>query len=109
MRVLLPETVRSSQMRFGLPCREALGVRRPASVWAALQQMPQTALMQTLSRKSDAERRTPNAARISARILVVLALARLCLPTPVRAQELLALWYRQPAAKWTEALPLGNG
>lgn len=23
--------------------------------------------------------------------------------------EPLSLWYRQPATKWTEALPLGNG
>ena len=23
--------------------------------------------------------------------------------------EPLSLWYRQPAAKWTEALPVGNG
>lgn len=41
----------------------------------------------------------------------------LCLPVmivccilPVRAQEPpLKLWYQQPAAKWTEALPIGNG
>jgi alpha-L-fucosidase 2 len=26
-----------------------------------------------------------------------------------RENSLLKLWYRQPAAKWTEALPLGNG
>ncbi|MRG44029.1 glycoside hydrolase family 95 protein [Chitinophaga sp. SYP-B3965] len=29
--------------------------------------------------------------------------------TSVKAQQPLKLWYRQPADKWTEALPLGNG
>ena len=24
-------------------------------------------------------------------------------------EELLSLWYRQPATKWEEALPIGNG
>ncbi len=28
---------------------------------------------------------------------------------PVRAATPLVLWYRQPAQKWTEALPVGNG
>jgi alpha-L-fucosidase 2 len=27
----------------------------------------------------------------------------------VNAQENLSLWYKQPAARWTDALPLGNG
>lgn len=30
------------------------------------------------------------------------------LSSPIKAQEL-KLWYNQPAAKWTDALPLGNG
>ena len=39
--------------------------------------------------------------------------ATTCLPAPSPATEpdddTAILWYRQPAAKWTEALPLGNG
>src|SRR5580658_959695 len=27
----------------------------------------------------------------------------------VQAQSPLSLWYKQPAVKWTEALPIGNG
>ncbi len=33
----------------------------------------------------------------------------LCLPSLVFAQSDLTLWYKQPAAVWTEALPVGNG
>src|ERR1700686_1836695 len=35
--------------------------------------------------------------------LLFLSCAGLCADNP------LALWYRQPAEKWTEALPIGNG
>jgi alpha-L-fucosidase 2 len=38
--------------------------------------------------------------------------AILAFPMPARASatpDEMALWYRQPAAEWTEALPLGNG
>lgn len=31
------------------------------------------------------------------------------LPTVVKAQDAFKLWYQQPAEKWTEALPIGNG
>ncbi|MFD2720653.1 glycoside hydrolase N-terminal domain-containing protein [Hymenobacter monticola] len=33
----------------------------------------------------------------------------LLLTIPVAAQQPLKLWYAQPAAKWTDALPIGNG
>ena len=34
----------------------------------------------------------------------------ICYLTPARAQQQpLKLWYQQPATKWTEALPIGNG
>jgi alpha-L-fucosidase 2 len=36
------------------------------------------------------------------------AIFSICAPLCSRAQPLL-LWYRQPAVKWVEALPLGNG
>ncbi len=32
-----------------------------------------------------------------------------CHPAPEKAKPVLHLWYDQPAVKWTEALPLGNG
>jgi len=38
--------------------------------------------------------------------LLYLLLAAPCL---LFAQQDLRLWYRQPAAVWTEALPVGNG
>ena len=41
--------------------------------------------------------------------LTLLALVLLGGPLTVSAEQPLQLWYRQPAAKWTEALPLGNG
>src|SRR5580658_10219808 len=49
------------------------------------------------------------------RFRFIAALVWLWLPWSVRAEERaaqgqpLVLWYRQPAAKWVEALPLGNG
>jgi hypothetical protein len=49
------------------------------------------------------------------RFCLIAALLPLWLPWCVRAGERaaqgqpLVLWYRQPAAKWVEALPLGNG
>ncbi|MBF9141073.1 glycoside hydrolase family 95 protein [Hymenobacter properus] len=38
-----------------------------------------------------------------------LILFLLLLTLPAAAQQPLKLWYAQPAAKWTDALPLGNG
>jgi len=45
------------------------------------------------------------------RFRFVTALSALWLPLCVRAETVqpLLLWYRQPAVKWVEALPLGNG
>ncbi|MFM7134036.1 MAG: glycoside hydrolase N-terminal domain-containing protein, partial [Planctomycetota bacterium] len=42
------------------------------------------------------------------RLMLALAIA-LSLSTAARAADALELWYAQPAAKWTEALPIGNG
>lgn len=42
------------------------------------------------------------------RILVML-IAALTAATARSAPGPLTLWYRQPAASWTEALPIGNG
>jgi len=41
-------------------------------------------------------------------LIVVLLLAGAS-PRPAAPGRTLALWYRQPAATWTEALPVGNG
>jgi hypothetical protein len=47
------------------------------------------------------------------RFRFVAALFSLCLPlyghAETAAAQPLLLWYRQPAGKWVEALPLGNG
>lgn len=40
---------------------------------------------------------------------LLLALALSFLPFTVRGAQPLKLWYDQPASKWTEALPVGNG
>jgi len=33
----------------------------------------------------------------------------LLLPLSIHAQDQFKLWYQQPAEKWTDALPIGNG
>ena len=45
---------------------------------------------------------------VSRRLFLVLLLA-FCCSCAAQPPEDLALWYRQPAEKWTQALPVGNG
>ncbi len=43
-------------------------------------------------------------------LLVPVAMAAdVAQPTSARPQDEMFLWYRQPAEKWLEAIPLGNG
>jgi alpha-L-fucosidase 2 len=42
-------------------------------------------------------------------LIEISLLAVLAVSGSARADDPLKLWYRQPAAKWTEALPVGNG
>ena len=42
-------------------------------------------------------------------VLLCSSLVSLALTSTVRAADKLELWYDQPATKWTEALPVGNG
>src|ERR1035437_7419276 len=43
---------------------------------------------------------------VNASVFAVLLSSGLCL---AQDQSALKLWYRQPAAAWTQALPVGNG
>ena len=43
------------------------------------------------------------------RICFSLAILLLPLPCPAASDMSVLLWYKQPAEKWTEALPIGNG
>jgi alpha-L-fucosidase 2 len=43
------------------------------------------------------------------RILALLTLGPALMASPQASGDDLKLWYRQPAAEWTEALPVGNG
>ncbi len=42
-------------------------------------------------------------------LLVITALLQACVPANEPSKRSLKLWYNEPAEKWTEALPLGNG
>ena len=43
------------------------------------------------------------------KIISAVIIAAVLAGLPIHAQQALKLWYRQPAATWTEALPIGNG
>jgi alpha-L-fucosidase 2 len=47
--------------------------------------------------------------RFLAPILIVFVLAAQCLCCAQGTTNAACLWYKQPAAKWTDALPIGNG
>ena len=45
----------------------------------------------------------------SLRLAALLSANLVTLGHAAEAPSALTLWYRQPAVKWTEALPIGNG
>ena len=50
-----------------------------------------------------------NSRRIAVGVACVTLLLSGAWCSPVKADESLKLWYKQPAEKWEQALPLGNG
>jgi alpha-L-fucosidase 2 len=51
----------------------------------------------------------PRERRLGVRLFFTLAFLLMFLTTQAQEKSNLTLWYNQPAEKWTEALPIGNG